>query len=103
MENVFRILAIALVVFYMFCINVIKADTTVKLNYPSKSTNSGKPSVKFPFISDEINSQFKELPKQHKNYGPSPIGSEREPSGQHEYEMVPTRSILSWHLSGDTP
>ena len=66
MENVFRILAIALVVFYMFCINGIKADTTVKLNHPSKGTNSGKPSVKFPFISDEINSQFKELPKQHK-------------------------------------
>ena len=26
MENVFRILAVALVVFYLFCINVIKAD-----------------------------------------------------------------------------
>ena len=52
--------------FIFSVINGIKADATVKLNHPSKSTSSGKPSVKFPFISDEINSQFKELPKQHK-------------------------------------
>ncbi len=38
--------------------------STVKWN--QLSTNSGKPSVKFPFIPDEINSQFKELSKQHK-------------------------------------
>ena len=37
---------------------------TVKWNHPS--TNIGKPSVKFPFIPDEINFQFKELSKQHK-------------------------------------
>ena len=41
-----------------------KTLATVKWNHPS--TNSGKPSVKFPFIPDEINFQFKELSKQHK-------------------------------------
>ena len=37
MEKVFRILAVALVVFYMFCINVIKADAEWTLMFTESS------------------------------------------------------------------
>ena len=52
-----------------------QAIAAVKWNNPS--TGSEKSSVRFPFIPDKINSQFKELSKQHKmqacgfqNYSP---------------------------------
>ena len=53
-------------------VSISRADNNSELNNHEESlvkyssTSSGKPPVKFPFIPDEINSQFQDLSKQHK-------------------------------------
>ena len=50
----------------LFMSLAVSSQATAAVKWNNSSTSSGKPSVKFPFVPDEITSQFNELSKQHK-------------------------------------